>query len=87
MKHGITTTMDSAGRLVLPKAIRDEARFEPGVPLRIVCHDGRVEIEPLPREVRIVRRGRMWVAVPMEDSESLKSAVVRGTMKSARERR
>jgi AbrB family looped-hinge helix DNA binding protein len=87
MKPGITATMDSAGRLVLPKEIRDEAQLEPGMPLRIVCHDGRVEIEPLPREVRIVRRGRIRVAVPREDSEALKSSVVRETLKSVRERR
>ena len=79
--------MDSAGRLVLPKEIRDEAQLEPGVPLRIVCNDGRVEIEPLPRDVRIVRKGRMRVAVPMEDGEALTTAVVRETLKSVRERR
>ncbi len=79
--------MDSAGRLVLPKEIRDAAQLEPGMPLRIVCHDGRVEIEPLPREVKIVRRGRMRVAVPTENGEELKSDVVRETLKSVRERR
>ena len=87
MKHGITATMDSAGRLVLPKEIRDEARLEPGVPLRIVCHDGRVEIEPLPREVRVVRKGRMRVAVPVEEGDVLDNAAVRETVKSVRERR
>lgn len=87
MKHGITATMDSAGRLVLPKEIRDEAQLQPGVPLRIVCHDGRVEIEPLPREVRVVRKGRMRVAVPVEEGNVLESAAVRETVKSVRERR
>jgi AbrB family looped-hinge helix DNA binding protein len=38
--------MDKAGRLVLPKAIREEAGIEPGIPLRIAVRDGRVEIEP-----------------------------------------
>lgn len=87
MKHGITTTMDPAGRLVLPKEIRDEARLEPGVPLRIVCRDGRVEIEPLPREVRVVRKGRIQVAVPVEKGDALENATVRETLKSVRERR
>ena len=87
MKRGITATMDSAGRLVLPKEIRDEARLEAGMPLRIVCHDGRVEIEPLPREVRIVRKGRLRVAVPVEKGDALGNATVRETVKSVRGRR
>lgn len=87
MKHGIISTIDSAGRLVLPKEIRDQARLEPGMPLRIVCHDGRVEIEPAPREVRVVRKGRLQVAVPVEEGDALLSAAVRETTASVRRRR
>jgi bifunctional DNA-binding transcriptional regulator/antitoxin component of YhaV-PrlF toxin-antitoxin module len=87
MKHGTTATMDSAGRLILPKEILDEARLEPGMPLRIWCHDGRVEIEPLPREVQVVRKGRMRVAVPVEEGNVLENTAVRETVKSVRERR
>ncbi len=87
MNNGIISTIDSAGRLVLPKEIRDEARLEPGMPLRIVCHDGRIEIEPAPREVRVVRKGRMHVAVPVEKSDALLSAAVRETTASVRGRR
>jgi bifunctional DNA-binding transcriptional regulator/antitoxin component of YhaV-PrlF toxin-antitoxin module len=65
MKHGAISTIDSAGRLVLPREIPDQAKIEPGMPLRISFRDGRVEIEPAPREVRIVRKGRMRVAVPV----------------------
>ncbi|MDP9193029.1 MAG: AbrB/MazE/SpoVT family DNA-binding domain-containing protein [Acidobacteriota bacterium] len=87
MRNAITVTIDSAGRLVLPKEIRDQAQLEPGMPLRIVCHDGRVEIEPLPREVRIVKKDRLHVAVPVENGDSLTNATVRETLKSVRERR
>jgi AbrB family looped-hinge helix DNA binding protein len=87
MKHGVTATIDSAGRLVLPKEIRDEARLEPGMPLRIAYRDGRVEIEPLPREVRVIRKGRLQVAVPVEKGDSLASDTVRETVKSVRGRR
>ncbi|MEA2336316.1 MAG: hypothetical protein QOE82_323 [Thermoanaerobaculia bacterium] len=79
--------MDSAGRLVLPREIRDQANLEPGMPLRIAFRDGRVEIEPAPREVRIVRKGRMLVAVPIEESEPLRNDTVRKTTASVRERR
>lgn len=79
--------MDSSGRLVLPKEIRDEARFEAGIPLRVVYRDGHVEIEPEPREVRVVRKGRLRVAVPLERGEALRSATVRETTASVRGRR
>ena len=50
------TTIDSAGRLVVPKAIRQEAKLKPGVALEIAFRDGRIEIEPTPRNVQIVRK-------------------------------
>ncbi len=40
----MTITMDSAGRLVIPKEIRREAGIEPGMPLEIRCDDGIIEI-------------------------------------------
>ena len=79
--------MDSAGRLVLPKEIRDQAKLEPGMPLRIVFRDGRVEIEPAPREVRVIRKGRIRVAVPVQENGVLGSNTVRETTASVRERR
>jgi len=87
MKHGVISTIDSAGRLVLPREIRDEARFEPGMPLRIAYRDGRVEIEPAPRDVRVVRKGRLRVAVPLEEGDTLRSDAVRKATSSVRERR
>lgn len=58
------TTMDSAGRLVIPGAIRREAGLKPGTPLEVRWHDGRVEIEPAPTPVKLVRQGALVVAVP-----------------------
>jgi AbrB family looped-hinge helix DNA binding protein len=78
--------MDAAGRLVLPRAIRDEARLEPGMPLRVVCRDGRIEIEPAEREVRLVRKGGILVAVPVEATEPLRNDTVRATTASLRNR-
>ena len=78
--------MDAAGRLVLSRSIREEAGFEPGMPLRVICRDGRVEIEPVPREVRVVRKGGLRVAVPVAVGDVLRSATVRETMASDRRR-
>jgi AbrB family looped-hinge helix DNA binding protein len=80
------TTTDSAGRLVLPKKIRDEAGIIPGMTLRITVQEGRIEIEPLPREVRIVQRGPLWIAVPAEEGPSLSEATVEQVLRKVRER-
>jgi AbrB family looped-hinge helix DNA binding protein len=49
------TTIDSAGRVVIPKAIREEARLEAGAPLDVVFRDGRIEIEAASAPMRLVK--------------------------------
>lgn len=87
MKTATTTTMDSAGRLVLPKDIRDEAGFVPGMPLNVSFLDGRVEIEPAPREVTTIRRGWLKVAVPVEPGAPLLEQTVEETKSAIRRER
>jgi AbrB family looped-hinge helix DNA binding protein len=70
------TTIDGAGRLVVPKAIRELAGLEPGMQLEVSYRDGRIEIEPAPRDVRVVSRGRIRVAVPLDPSTPLDDATV-----------
>jgi predicted RNase H-like HicB family nuclease len=41
------------------------------------AHDGRIEIEPAPREVRIVQKGYLRVAVPVEPGPPLTQEIVR----------
>lgn len=48
--------------------------------------DGRVELEPAPRRVRIVKKGEVFVAVPEDPSEPLTAEVVRRTREAVRER-
>lgn len=77
-------TIDSAGRLVIPKAIREQAGFVADLPLEISVRDGRVEIEPARREVQFVKKGRIHVAVPVEESEPLTEATVNSTRRQLR---
>ena len=86
MKNATSTTIDSAGRLVIPKPIREQAGFTSGMALEIRCRDGRVEIEPAPRQIRVVQRGRVYVAAPLSSSEPLTSELVRETQDSLRAR-
>jgi AbrB family looped-hinge helix DNA binding protein len=85
MKNAIQTTIDSAGRLVLPKTVRDEAGILPGMALRITVQDGRIEIEPVAREVRIVQKGPLRIAVPVEEGPSLTEETVERVRREIRE--
>ena len=50
------TTIDGAGRIVIPKRIRDEAGLTPGTEVDVELHDGRIEIEPAYTPARVVMR-------------------------------
>lgn len=80
------TTIDAAGRLVVPKAIREQAGLQPGMRLNIAVRDGRVEIEPTPRKVEVVKKGQVYVAVPTEEGKKLSSEEVSNTIQAIRER-
>jgi AbrB family looped-hinge helix DNA binding protein len=81
------TTIDRAGRLVVPKRVRDAAGITPGAELEIRVADGRIEIEPAPLEVKLVKRGSLTVAVPRRAVPPLTEDVVRETVERLRRRR
>ena len=70
------TTMDAAGRLVIPRDVRRQAGWAPGVPLDVRWRDDHVEIEPAPASVRLERRGHFLVAVPRTPGPLLTSTQV-----------
>ena len=80
----MTITMDAAGRLVIPSAVRREAALEPGVPLEVRWRDGVIEIEPRPLPVRLVRKGRLLVAAPTTAVPPLATSEVERTRRSVR---
>jgi AbrB family looped-hinge helix DNA binding protein len=81
------TTIDRAGRLVVPKKIREAAGIVPGSELTIRVADGRIEIEPAPLDVRLVKRGSLTVAVPRKQVTPLTPEVVGQTLDRLRRRR
>jgi len=87
MKDSIRYSMDRSGRIIVPKAIRERAGLTPGMPLEIRYRDGRVEIEPASREVRIIRKGQVAVAEPLELSKPLTEEVVRTAQSCLRDYR
>jgi len=50
------TTIDAAGRIVVPKPLRDELGVKPGHVLDLVVRDGRLQVEIAPVEMRLERR-------------------------------
>lgn len=86
MSYATTITIDRAGRVVIPKEIRDEAGIEPGMPLEVRCREGRIEIEPRRRPIRIVKKGRLQVAESVETGEPLTRAHVRAASRKTSER-
>jgi AbrB family looped-hinge helix DNA binding protein len=81
------TTIDHAGRLVIPREVRRQAGLQPGMALDIRWHDGHIEIEPAPLVVNLRRRGRLLVAVPDQTVPALAAAVIEQTRDDLRKQR
>lgn len=74
------TTIDNAGRLVLPKSIRESAGLYAGAEIEITMRDDdTIELRPAPRAVRIERRGHLHVAVSVEPGPTLTEETVKAT--------
>jgi AbrB family looped-hinge helix DNA binding protein len=72
--------MDTAGRIVVPKALRDALGLKPGQLLEIRAGEGRLEIEVAPTPMRLERRGKGVVAVPESELPALSAEQVRETL-------
>lgn len=78
------TTIDAAGRIVVPKAIREELALYGGQELEVTAVDGRIEIEVPPTPMHLERRGRALVAVPDVPVPPLTDELVRETLEKIR---
>src|SRR5262245_8958127 len=61
---GMRTTIDKAGRLVIPAAIRERAGLTAGTELEITVDEFGVRLERIAPGPRLVRVGRRMVARP-----------------------
>ena len=79
------STIDRAGRIVVPKPIREAANLRPGTEVEFRVQGGRVEIEPVPLTVSLQRRGSLVVAVPEADQPVVRAADVDKTLAQLRD--
>lgn len=80
----MSTTIDPAGRLVIPKAVRDAMGLTPGTPIDVTFVDGRIEIEFTPMEADVVMEGRLPVIVPRHSLPALTDEMVRAAVEATR---
>jgi AbrB family looped-hinge helix DNA binding protein len=78
------TTIDRAGRIVVPKALRDELSLMGGETVELTVRDGRLEVEPVSASMRLEPRARGAAAVTDEDLPPLTSGQVRSTLDQTR---
>lgn len=56
-----TITVDKAGRMVLPKKVRDELRLEPGDSLDLISGGGQVILRPSRSATRLRKSQGVWI--------------------------
>jgi AbrB family looped-hinge helix DNA binding protein len=78
------STIDAAGRIVVPKALRQALGLKPGQPLEIRAGDGRLEIEIAATPMQLKKRGKGVVAVPDAELPALTADQVRDTLEQIR---
>ena len=78
------TAIDTAGRLVIPKAIRDRLGLTGGQVVEIQERDGKIEIEAAPTPMTLVDHEEGPVAVPEKELPPLTDDIVRATIERTR---
>ena len=78
------TTIDRAGRLVVPKGLRDELGFAPGQELELSAVDGRLEVQVPATPMRLEKRDGDLVAVADRKMPALSAGMVRETLERTR---
>lgn len=82
--YPMKATLDSAGRIVVPKPLRQALGLKPGQSLEMRARDGRLEIEIAATPLKLEKRGKGVVAVPDAELPALTAAQVRDTLERVR---
>jgi AbrB family looped-hinge helix DNA binding protein len=78
------TTIDRAGRIVVPKPLRDALSLQGGETLELTVRDGRLEAEPVATPMHLEAREDGVAAVPETELPPLTAEQVRATLEQTR---
>jgi AbrB family looped-hinge helix DNA binding protein len=79
-----TISMDRAGRVVLPKPIRDRLQLTPGEALEIESFEDHIVLRPARPQGTMRKELGVWV---FDSGEPLSADVVHGTIQKVRDER
>jgi AbrB family looped-hinge helix DNA binding protein len=80
----ITLTIDGAGRLVLPKAVREELQLSAGDSLELESSDDQIVLRPARGTATLRKKQGVWV---MRTGKPLSAEVVNETIRKIRNER
>ena len=80
------TTIDKAGRLVIPAPFRERAGLEPGTVIEISLDDTGVRLERVADGPRLVRVGKRLVARPTASADTRPAVDVPALVEEERSR-
>ena len=79
-------TIDKAGRVVIPAAVRERAGLTPGTELEIVVDDVSIRLIRSVPGPELVRRGQRWIVRPTVDAAALPDIDVAALIEEERNR-
>ncbi len=78
------TAIDSFGRVLIPRPLREQAAFRAGTELEVTLEDGRIVIESMPLAVQVKKAGLFFVAEAVEPVPVLEAARVERELEALR---
>ena len=77
-------SIDKAGRIVLPKAVREQLELKPGDSLELQSGEDHIVLRPARRTPRMYKKQGVWV---FDSGQPMPEGMVEKTIRAVREER